>query len=482
MSTIVPSLFFTIPSTSESRPGQATLLSGSDGKFADLLSQIAGSTKGEQNQELLDISLWLPLLLAQTQDSDSEPAESAEKPDAEQLLKGISEWLQHPELLEQLSHLEGFQEWVVQANALLASTGWMELANHNAPDGEAGSEKLAQAQTQTVSVEVSKQTLQYFLKAVEQQPDSALLAQLKEKLTDLFNPVSRETAAAAAVKSDQAANTPTVDTKQVMPTGKTVTQELPHATANDSSKAAAGKNGADPAMASQLRTAFDLAQKTDMLARLEALSYRSGVTDRLQAVEAAGSSSLNSSLADAQSTATPVLMDSARLELARPAAQAQQTMPMPQTLERFYSDMQGFVLRSLLTTKSNGVSEAKIALYPEHLGHVDVKITMAANGQLTAQLTAHTMAGKEMLEAQLAQLRANLQNQGIQVDRIDVTHADSNLSHAFREQGQQSFQQFSGSRRGGSDGSDFLEDELSTAEELGSIQKELYGNEFNATV
>ncbi|WP_010269565.1 flagellar hook-length control protein FliK [Paenibacillus senegalensis] len=483
MSTIAPMLFFTIPS--DGRQGYSPLLNTNDGKFADVLNDVVGGREGGQAEELADSSLLLPLLAALRQTSESEGnLPLAEKPAAEQLLRDLIQWLNDPQLLEPMTRLEGFEEWIVQTNALLAASGWMESIAHSVPEMEGSTDKpmqvQAQAQVQAIPLEISRQTLQHFLTALEQQPESALLAQLKDKLVDLLSSLPRESVQTAAARSELGMLTG--DTK-AMGGNKVQTPEMPQLSASDVSKSssAAGKNGAEPAIAGQLRTTLELAQKTDMLARLEALSYRNGVAERLSTTETASSSSTSSAAMDTLSLNGPAALDAFQLTLSKPAAQPAQPLPTLPTMERFYGDLQGFVLRSLLTTKGNGVSEAKIALYPEHLGHVDVKITLA-NGQLTAQLTAHTMAGKEILETQLAQLRANLQNQGIQVERLDVTHADNNLSHAFHEQRQQSSQQFSGSGSRRAADNDFLEGELSSVAELGSIQKELYGNEFNATV
>ncbi|WP_028550426.1 flagellar hook-length control protein FliK [Paenibacillus sp. UNC451MF] len=107
----------------------------------------------------------------------------------------------------------------------------------------------------------------------------------------------------------------------------------------------------------------------------------------------------------------------------------------------FTEDMSQFVMKSFTVNAiAEGITEAKLSLYPQHLGHVDVKLTMH-NGQLIAQFVAENMIGKEMLESQMSQLRATLQNQGIQVDKLEVTQSPSLQSGLFQEQRQQQ-QQF----------------------------------------
>ncbi|WP_284639045.1 flagellar hook-length control protein FliK [Paenibacillus silviterrae] len=103
----------------------------------------------------------------------------------------------------------------------------------------------------------------------------------------------------------------------------------------------------------------------------------------------------------------------------------------------FTDDMTRFVVSSFsIQTSSEGFTEAKLSLYPQHLGHVEVKLSMQ-HGQLTAHFIADNAAGKEMLENQMAQLRSSLQNQGIQIEKIEVSQSQSFQSGMFQEQRQQ---------------------------------------------
>jgi flagellar hook-length control protein FliK len=101
------------------------------------------------------------------------------------------------------------------------------------------------------------------------------------------------------------------------------------------------------------------------------------------------------------------------------------------------------LIRSMSVTNANGLSEIRISLVPEHLGHIQVKITYA-EGQIAAILTADTAQGKELLEGQLSQLRAVLHSQGLSVDRLEVAQSDSRFSGMFHSG---MFQQDSGQRQ-----------------------------------
>lgn len=114
--------------------------------------------------------------------------------------------------------------------------------------------------------------------------------------------------------------------------------------------------------------------------------------------------------------------------------------------EEFAKSMTGMIVQKFDLTTINGVSEAKIMLYPEHLGQVDVRITMQ-NGLLTAVFQTDTAMAKDMLDNQMAQLRSALQAQGLMVDKLEVSqgHPTTQLSH--QQQGQGSSQQQSSNRQ-----------------------------------
>lgn len=123
--------------------------------------------------------------------------------------------------------------------------------------------------------------------------------------------------------------------------------------------------------------------------------------------------------------------------LVRPAATSVPQVPV----HEFAQFLDRFIVRSLQIHQTNGFSEAKISLVPEHLGHVEIKLTLQ-NGQLTAQLVAETVLGREMLEQHIGSLRQSLQTQGLQVERLEVLQQSSSTQTFLKDQGhsQQSYQ------------------------------------------
>lgn len=110
------------------------------------------------------------------------------------------------------------------------------------------------------------------------------------------------------------------------------------------------------------------------------------------------------------------------------------TQPPVMAANQFATEMSNFI-KHLDISRMNGLSEAKIILFPEQLGQVDVRISIQ-NGHIVAQfMTEQTMA-KDMLDQQMVQLRAALQSQGLQVDKLEVTQSQEVQSQMYHDQRQ----------------------------------------------
>ena len=93
-------------------------------------------------------------------------------------------------------------------------------------------------------------------------------------------------------------------------------------------------------------------------------------------------------------------------------------------------------MKQFNVSTGNGLSQAQLTLYPEHLGQVNVNISVH-NGTLTAQFVTDTVTAKDMLENQMAQLRSALQSQGLQVDKLVVSQSTVQPNLFQDRQGQQ---------------------------------------------
>jgi flagellar hook-length control protein FliK len=80
------------------------------------------------------------------------------------------------------------------------------------------------------------------------------------------------------------------------------------------------------------------------------------------------------------------------------------------------------VQRAVLQVR-NDQSEIKIDLKPDFLGNVRMQI-VAEQQQVSVRIVTDTPVVRDMIETGLQQLRSDLQNQGLQVDRIEVSVSD----------------------------------------------------------
>lgn len=197
--------------------------------------------------------------------------------------------------------------------------------------------------------------------------------------------------------------------------------------------------------------------------------------------DATGLAAIASNAADAEESIPVHLLQglSMRGPIGQEAKQPVQTAMQAQYLP---AEMTKFIVKNMTITQLGGMSEAKISLVPEHLGQLDVKISVQ-NGMITASFMAETAVAREMLENQLPQLRSALQQQGLQVERLIVSHHQSQGSSMFHDGRQQqtgSEQQQRNEKRSAMkqiDDIDFLR-EMEEAFLSGDVR---YGSTFHAT-
>lgn len=100
---------------------------------------------------------------------------------------------------------------------------------------------------------------------------------------------------------------------------------------------------------------------------------------------------------------------------------------LPKNVEviRFAPEVSEWINRFMKVTNGNsGSTEAKFSLFPEHLGHIEIKVT-TQHGQVSAQILTDTPMAKEALEGQLQHLKQTLQQSGLHVQRLDVVQQTS---------------------------------------------------------
>lgn len=83
----------------------------------------------------------------------------------------------------------------------------------------------------------------------------------------------------------------------------------------------------------------------------------------------------------------------------------------------------------------NGRTEMRIRLNPEELGGISIRI-ISQNGQLSIQITADNQKTGQLLASSMHELAESLQNQGITMDKAEVTYANSSGFDAAASQQQ----------------------------------------------
>lgn len=78
------------------------------------------------------------------------------------------------------------------------------------------------------------------------------------------------------------------------------------------------------------------------------------------------------------------------------------------------------IIQQVKVTFSDEITEMTMQLKPEHLGKIAFTVA-TENGKLTGSFMAETAAAKEAIETNMIQLKAQLNEQGIKVEEIEVT-------------------------------------------------------------
>jgi len=91
------------------------------------------------------------------------------------------------------------------------------------------------------------------------------------------------------------------------------------------------------------------------------------------------------------------------------------------------------IVRKAAIHLRNGQHEARIDLKPDFLGHIRMQV-ISENHQVTVRIMAEHGFVKDMIESNVHQLKADLQQQGIEVDKLEVSVSrDSEDSGNSRE-------------------------------------------------
>ncbi|WP_217557552.1 flagellar hook-length control protein FliK [Paenibacillus sp. GbtcB18] len=425
---------------------------GDAGTFQQVMNGQLQKEAGEENASPVDSILAgllqvIPFLPAPVQEALSDmEGQTGTDGMADLLLSSIQS---SPELFSQLSQSDAMQQWANDASALL------QLLSGTQQTGL----QVIQLDGGDASLKLQK-TILDLTAMLKQQPDHPLLQQLSAEFKHLV-----ETALPSLVNQQQAdaagkAAAKAAETEMTLP-----------ASAADSNP-----DDAAPVMT--------VTKTGSIKASLEMLAARTGVWNSVrqaahETVEAVQTSTTSASENEPTANGLTGLQEGMKTALPEQAAKAAAPTISAQN---FAQELSQFMVKRMSLKMGNGFSEAKLSLRPQHLGTIDVVLTMQ-NGQLVAQFTADTALGKELLESQLAHLRQSLHSQGVQVDKMEVGQNTMSSSMFQDSRQQQSSQQFLQQRGGGSNQSNSEEltewnEELKILEET---RKAALGNSFETS-
>ncbi|UUZ85929.1 flagellar hook-length control protein FliK [Paenibacillus sp. P26] len=466
--------------TATAATGKAQQGSTAAGNFLSALAGMVagGAAQGGANNSSAVSSLPIllqtlsPLISLLQSNPEQTPEPLAGQLDA--LLQQLNQ--SDDQLSQQLVDNPELQAWLAQLQAFLNPQLFVPIVSEEASvgldkAGQAAGPVLKPAITKNQAVQLLQDVKQILLSGNKDAQTSAV--DLVKRLPNLVQSIQSQVQQVAAVESEPTQAAVNVDSG--------LNDQPVHKVSNAGKRTRVNvTNSGTETKQAVIQTAASSVPSA--LQKLEALSAKS-LAANLQPTSVAEQNTLFEPLDTKTETDLTGLANQA-VPLHEFLRQAQSGHNVPKVpvlqvpAESFAKDAAAFVVNAFsLETTADGFSEAKISLFPQHLGQVDVKLTMH-NGQLIAQFVADSAAGKEMLESQLAQLRTTLQNQGIQVERLEVTQSPSLQSGMFQEQRQQQSQQFTGKQQKSGAGKiaaieeDFTEEPSALSEPAGASVKD----------
>lgn len=98
------------------------------------------------------------------------------------------------------------------------------------------------------------------------------------------------------------------------------------------------------------------------------------------------------------------------------------------------------VVEQVKVTVTADTSEMELQLNPENLGKVNLSV-VAKEGHITAHFVTENEVARQALESQIQQLRATLGEQGLKVDKVEVSVSDFNFQNGNQANAEEQKQQ-----------------------------------------
>lgn len=133
----------------------------------------------------------------------------------------------------------------------------------------------------------------------------------------------------------------------------------------------------------------------------------------------------NFSVEPAPQTEAPAApVESAKAQAVQPAPRAETPVVR---MANLVEDLSGLLRGSMRLSGTGENAQIKVSIFPEHLGHLDIRLT-TVDGKVAAQIFTSSLMAKEAIEMQLNQLRNTMLQQGVNLDRIEITQQSAEQS------------------------------------------------------
>ena len=140
-----------------------------------------------------------------------------------------------------------------------------------------------------------------------------------------------------------------------------------------------------------------------------------------------------------QSTNTPIMeqiMNQVSNVKVQVAETIQDKVQVTQQMQEIFEQ----VVEQVKVTVTADTSEMAIQLNPEHLGKVNLSV-VAKEGHITAQFVTENEVARQALESQIQQLRDTLGEQGLKVDKVEVSVSDFSFQEGNQANAEEQKQQ-----------------------------------------
>ncbi|MCI3919022.1 flagellar hook-length control protein FliK [Paenibacillus sp. TRM 82003] len=429
------------PSQGASAAGAA--LPGSNGDASMNASAFAALFAGLLNGEAMPAEaqgMTLQGLLSGLSGETALPAEEGESSEDTVAWEAILSQLSvmfgtlAPELKQQLAEQPDVQQWMALANAELAMAG-EETAVY---DDLLAPETTNRSEADPLAAQRLSGLLERLAAALQANPQSAHLSAAAEQAGKLISNAIAKLMTGEPLTTNATASVlnsgVSLSADKALRT-KSGTMEQVSALLEKTNGVVAKSTGTEADTAIAKSTARSLSHLSAMEAKTSFLRFTTvdvSATASTTTAETGGAASAQGNAGEPTLTTAGGLVDATRTGL----TETTKTEALPQRvpLTNAAEHLNEWILKQ---TSGGGSlkSETVIRLMPEHLGQVEVKLSLQ-NGQLTATIMTESAAARDVLESNLAALRSNLQTQGVTVERLVVSHNQTNgfQSGMFQEE------------------------------------------------